>query len=92
MQGSVTNGIMVVRPYFGLGLNMTFLERDCIGGWFNGGKGEGGLVGELVGMGKGSGEGLGEGRKGARLNRPTDGEVHWNGVGGVRDEGWREDG
>ena len=43
---------MVVRPYFGLGLMMIFLERACMRCLFSGGKD--GHVGEMVGMGKGS--------------------------------------
>ena len=31
VQGSGIVGIMVVRPYFGLALRMTFLERVCMG-------------------------------------------------------------
>ena len=45
MQGSVVVGIMVVRPYFGLGLMMACLERVFMG-WFNGGEGGGGVVGK----------------------------------------------
>ena len=30
VQSSVTDGVMVVRPYFGLGLMMVFLEWVCI--------------------------------------------------------------
>ena len=31
MQGAEIVRIMVVRPYFALGLRMTFLERVCMG-------------------------------------------------------------
>ena len=31
VQGSMTSKMMVVRPYFGLGLRMTFLEQVCMG-------------------------------------------------------------
>ena len=50
VQCLVIVGMMVVRTNFGLGLMMTFLEWICMGRWFSGGQGEGGLVGEFVGM------------------------------------------
>ena len=53
MHGSVLVGIMLVRPYFGLGLMITFLERVCMRCGFSGG--EDGCVRELVGMGMGLG-------------------------------------
>ena len=58
MQGSGIVGIMVVRPYFGLGfglgLRITFLKRVCKGCWFRGGGGGGGGEG-MEGMVKGLG-------------------------------------
>ena len=53
MYGSLIVGIMLVRPYVGLGLMMAFLERVYMGCWFSGG--DDGCGGELVGMGKGLG-------------------------------------
>ena len=46
-------GIMLVRPYFGLGLMMAFLEQVSMRCGFSGG--EDGRVRELVIMGMGSG-------------------------------------
>ena len=35
MQGSVEGGIILVMPYFGLGLMMKFLARVCMGRRFS---------------------------------------------------------
>ena len=80
-----------MRPYFGLGLMMTFLEQVYMGWWFSGGEVERGLVRELVGMGEGSGGELGEGRNGPEPNSPIEGEGCWNGIDGVRETGRRKD-
>ena len=45
-----------------------------------------------MGMGKGLGGELGEGGKGVEPNNPIYGEGFWNGGGGVRETGRREDG
>ena len=56
MQGSVEGGIILVMPYFGLGLMMNFLARVCIGRRFSEGDGERRLGG---GGGGGVSKGLG---------------------------------
>ena len=52
MHGSMIAGIMLVMPYFKLGLMMAFLEQVYMRCWFSGEKD--GHVGEMVGMGMGS--------------------------------------